>query len=312
VRVLVTGGAGFIGSNLVDVLVRDFEVGVVDDLSTGKAEHVNPKVWFKEMDILDDGFARALGEFGPDAVVHLAAQPSVAASLLDPDRDWEVNAEGTRRVAEAARDAGAVRVYSASSAAVYGEPVELPLPESAQKDPLSPYGRSKLASEELLASELASSAVDFASLRFSNVYGPRQDWRGEGGVVAVFCAALVAGRVPTIFGSGKQTRDFVFVGDVVAAIGAALVSDSRLRDDPDGGPAYNISTGQQTSVEALAKVLRSFSGFAEPYNYGPTREGDIEHSALDPRKARSDFGWDARVSLENGLEQTYRWFLGSE
>ena len=307
-RVLVTGGAGFIGSNLVHALMRDHQVGVVDDLSTGRIENLHPAASFRKLDILDDALADFVAGFEPDAVVHLAAQASVAASLEDPERDWAVNAEGTRRVAEVARSVGAKRVLSASSAAVYGDPLALPLPETARKAPMSPYGESKLAAEELLASELAGSDVDFASLRFSNVFGPRQDWRGEGGVVAIFCATLVSGTVPTIFGPGTQTRDFIFVGDVVGAILAALATEERLRDAPEGGPAYNISTGEQTSVDALAAMLRPLAGYTGPFEYGPVRTGDIEHSALDPHKARGVFGWNARVPLATGLQQTYRWF----
>jgi len=309
-RILVTGGAGFIGSNLVWALVRDFEVGIADDLSTGNIGNVHPSAWFRKVDILDDALEAAFEEFAPDVVVHLAAQSSVAASLADPARDWEVNAEGTRRIAQLASKTGVTRVISASSAAVYGDPADapLPLPEVAQKAPLSPYGESKLAAEGLLAQELAGTDVDFASFRFSNVYGPRQDAYGEGGVVAIFCATLAGGGAPVIFGSGKQTRDFVYVGDVVAALLEAAVTDVRLREGSPGGPSYNISTGLETSVDALATMLRPASGFTGAFEYAPAREGDIERSALDPSKARETFAWSARVSLDRGLALTYRWF----
>jgi UDP-glucose 4-epimerase len=309
-RILVTGGAGFIGSNLVWALARDYEVGVVDDLSTGDADNVHPDAWFRRLDILDDAFPRAFEEFAPDIVVHLAAQSSVAASLTDPVRDWSVNAEGTRIVAELAASTGATRVISASSAAVYGDPghAQLPLPETAQKAPLSPYGESKLAAEELLASELAATDVDFASFRFSNVYGPRQDAFGEGGVVAIFCGALARGETPVVYGAGTQTRDFVYVGDVVAALTAVALTDVTLRDGSPGGPAYNISTGTETAVDALASMLGPVSGFTGAFEHVAPREGDIERSALDPSKARDVFAWDARVSLDRGLPLTYRWF----
>jgi len=187
-RILITGGAGFIGANLVAELVREFEVGVIDDLSTGSADNLHADAWFQKMGILEPDFQRVLGEFDPDVVVHLAAQSSVAVSLEDPERDWAVNVEGTRRVAEAAVACGASRMVSASSAAVYGEPAEedLPLSETAQKLPTSPYGESKLAAEEVLAGVLVSTDVDFASFRFANVYGPGQDPTGEAGVVAIF------------------------------------------------------------------------------------------------------------------------------
>jgi UDP-glucose 4-epimerase len=311
-RVLVTGGAGFIGSNLVDALVASgHEPGVVDDLSTGTTDNLQHDVWFRRLDILDERLPSTVAEFAPEVVVHLAAQASVVVSLEEPERDWAVNAEGTRIVASAAAATGSKRVISASSAAVYGEPAELPLLETSSKEPINPYGRSKLAAEELLAQELVPSGVDFASFRFANVYGPRQDWQGEGGVVAVFCGMLAEGRVPTIHGTGEQTRDFVFVGDVVGAILAALTTEARLSDpaiDVTGGPAYNISTGRPTSVSELAAAAAGVAGFAGSFQHSAAREGDIEHSVLDPGKARSVFGWDARIPLERGLEPTYEWF----
>jgi UDP-glucose 4-epimerase len=165
-----------------------------------------------------------------------------------------------------------------------------------------------LAAEEVLAAELVGSPVDFASFRFANVYGPRQDSSGEGGVVALFCDSLVRGEVPTILGTGKQSRDFVFVGDVVNAILMALDADSRLHDGRGEGPAYNISTGIRTSIDDLARTLRPISGYFGEFTYAAPRSGDIEHSALDPAKAREVFAWDARVPLDVGLSQTYRWF----
>jgi len=308
-RVLVTGGAGFIGSNLVDALVDSgHEVGVVDDLSAGSMRNLGSDVWFRRLDILDRRFPAAMVEFEPEAVVHLAAQASVVASLRDPERDWAVNAEGTRLVAVSAVAVGVRRMISASSAAVYGDPAELPLTEASSKSPVNPYGESKLAAEELLAQELAPAGVDFASFRFANVYGPRQDWQGEGGVVAVFCGVLAEGRSPTIHGAGEQTRDFVYVGDVVSAIMCALESDQQLSAPDVGGPAYNISTGQRTSVEQLAEEIGKAAGFAGSFQYAPSREGDIEHSVLDPSKARSVFAWDARTPLDHGLALTYEWF----
>lgn len=311
-RILVTGGAGFIGSTLVDALVTEHVVGVIDDLSSGKRSQVHAHAWFRELDITSPALEATVSEFAPNAVVHLAAQPNVGASFKDPQRDWLVNAEGTRRVAAAAAASGAQVMVSASSAAVYGDPggAKLPLAETAQKSPTSPYGSSKLAAEEMIAAELSGTEMDFASLRFSNVYGPRQDWQGEGGVVAIFCASLAAGTPPTIFGAGHQTRDFIFVGDVVEAVRCALVSPTPLRMGEAGGPAYNISTGRQTSVETLGGQLRLLSHFNGMFQYAAEREGDIVYSALDPAKARTVFGWDARVPLDQGLERTYAYFSG--
>ncbi len=307
-RVLVTGGAGFIGSNLVHVLVGQHEVGVIDDLSTGHAENLHPSAWGRTMDILDERFPAAVAEFGPDAVVHLAAQSSVPRSITDPVRDWAVNVDGTRTVAAAAAAAGATRVLSASSAAVYGEPAEVPLGECSDTAPVNPYGSSKLAAEKALADELAGTGVDFASFRFSNVYGPRQDAAGEGGVVAIFCAELAAGRTPVIYGSGEQTRDFIYVGDVVAAIIASLEFTGTLSEAEPCGPAYNISTGEEVSVTDLANALRPVAGFYAPFEIARERAGDVLRSSLDSRKARAVFGWQPRVTLEAGLGPTYRWF----
>ncbi len=311
-RVLITGGAGFIGSNLARALCADHEVGVIDDLSTGQLSNLPQGLWFRELDILDPALSDELGSFRPDVVVHLAAQASVAQSLEDPARDWAVNAEGTGAVARAAAAAGAFRVLSASSAAVYGEPVELPLPESAQKHPMSPYGRSKLAAETMLAQDLAATSVDFASLRFSNVYGPRQDWRGEGGVVAVFCGMMSAGSGPAIHGTGDQTRDFIYVGDIVSAISAAILTEASLRDGQGTGPAYNISSGTRTSINELAMIVATAAGFEGELIHEAPRAGDIDHSALDSHKARSIFAWDARTPLQIGIGRTLEWLAENQ
>lgn len=309
-RILVTGGAGFIGSNLVAALTMGAnEVGIIDDLSSGKSENLNGLAWFREMDILDPALDAVVAEFAPDAVVHLAAQPSVAASLADPDRDWAVNVEGTRAVARAAAAAGATRVLSASSAAVYGEPAEVPLKETSAKAPANPYGRSKLAAEAVLAETLAPWGTDFASLRFSNVYGPRQDAQGEGGVVSIFASKMIASELPVIYGDGTQTRDFIYVGDVVAAIVAMLFSDEPLAAAPmPDGPAYNISTGKEVPVNQLAGMMSMAALFARPFAHEPARDGDVVRSALDPSKAAATMGWSARADLEASLKMTLTWF----
>jgi UDP-glucose 4-epimerase len=281
---------------------------VVDDLSTGSMDNVDPRSEFHRLDILDGSMAEVFSAFGPDAVVHLAAQASVSASVADPQRDRAVNALGTQAVARAARQSGVLRMLSASSAAVYGEPEMLPLPESARKDPQSPYGDSKLEAESLLAGELRDSGVDFASMRFSNVYGPRQDAGGEGGVVALFCDRIRRGEAPVIFGDGRQTRDFIYVGDVVAALLTALEFDGALAAAGEDGPAYNISTGSRVSVEELLMALRVAAGFLGPATYASAREGDIVDSSLDPSKAAETFGWRSRVELEAGIAMTWRWF----
>lgn len=307
-RVLVTGGAGFIGSNLVwSLLSGGHEVGIIDDLSTGSFGNVHPAAWFRTLDITGPGLADAVSEFAPDAVVHLAAQTSVPVSLKDPERDRLVNVEGTRAVARAARAAGARRMLSASSAAVYGQPASVPLREESEKRPCNPYGESKLEAESVIATELRGSGTDFASLRFANVYGPRQDWRGEGGVVAIFTAQMNAKQAPVIYGSGQQTRDFIYVGDVVGAIEAALEVDGALALDGADGPAYNISTGLEVNLEELASALRLTVGYYGPIEHAEARDGDIGRSALDPTKANERLGWSAVAPLETGLGRTATW-----
>ncbi len=308
-RVLVTGGAGFIGSNLVRALLSGgHEVFVVDDLSTGSAANLDPRAGFRTMDILDDALPALFADVAPEFVVHLAAQASVVVSLRDPERDRAVNAEGTRRVAAAARDAGVRRVLSASSAAVYGEPAELPLRETSPKAPTNPYGASKLEAESLLAAELLGSTTDFASMRFANVYGPRQDAAGEGGVVAIFCDRVRKGEPPVIYGDGSQTRDFIYVGDVVGALVAALSSASPLASGDVAGTSFNISTGERVSVDGLLMALRQAASYFGPATYAPAREGDIVHSSLDPTLAETTFAWKAGVELETGIAATWRWF----
>jgi UDP-glucose 4-epimerase len=308
-RVLVTGGAGFIGSSLVHALVASGEeAGIIDDLSTGSVGNIHPAAWFRRADILDPDIPALVAEFAPDAVVHLAAQADVQRSIEDPERDRAVNVDGTVAIARAAAAAGAKRMLSASSAAVYGEPEVVPLPETAGKHPANPYGRSKLAAETALAEALAGTGTDYASLRFANVYGPRQDGLGEGGVVAVFATRLAAGERPRIFGDGSATRDFIFVGDVVAAILAALDVDGPLAGPLPDGPAYNISTGKRTPIEQIAMLLRNYSGVMKEFEHLPAREGDIKDSALDPSKARDMFDWEAGQEPDSGLAMTWRWF----
>ena len=307
--ILVTGGAGFIGSALVHALVGGgTDVTVIDDLSTGTMANVHPAAGFRCLDVTQPDLTAAVEQARPDVIVHLAAQVSVAASVADPDWDWHLNVDGTRAVAEAAVAAGARRVLFASSAAVYGEPESLPLREDGPTLPAVPYGHSKLAAEGQLSEVLRPAGVDFACLRLANVYGPRQRAEGEGGVVAEFASRMAARTTPTIFGTGRQTRDFIYVADIAAAFLAAADFDGTLALPGDNGPAYNISTGSATSVNALAEGLRVAMRYPGTIEHGDARVGDVEESVLDPSKAARIFGWRAAVDLQSGLAATGAWF----
>lgn len=308
-RVVVTGGAGFIGSALVHAMVSaGAEITIIDDLSTGSMANVHPAAAFRRVDIMDPELADVIAHARPEVVMHLAAQVSVAASIADPDFDWRINVEGTRAVAEASVAAGARRMLFTSSAAVYGEPRELPLTESSPTDPAVPYGRSKLAGEAVMAKVLRPAGVDFACLRLANVYGPRQRAEGEGGVVAEFASRMAAGVKPTIFGAGTQTRDFIYVADVVSAFVAMAEYEGALAAEGVSGPAYNVSTGRATSVNMLAEALRMALRFPGDIERAPARDGDVEASLLSPEKAEAAVGWHAGVELQPGIEMTAAWF----
>jgi UDP-glucose 4-epimerase len=297
VRALVTGGAGFIGSHLVDVLLdAGDEVTVVDHLRS-EANLSGAKSRGARLvrgDVTDvaamlDVFAAAR----PEAVYHLAAQIDVRRSVGDPSMDAHQNVGGTAAVLEAARSAGAARVILASTAGVYGDPPALPIGESAAVAPLSPYGASKAAAESYLALFRRLYGVSTLALRMSNVYGPRQNPHGEAGVIAIFCAAAASGRPVTIFGDGSQTRDFVYVEDVVRGFAAAGRSDEQ--------GAINLSTGVETSLLDLASAL-GLETVA-----GPERLGEIARSSLDPAAARERLGWSAATPLAEGLRRTLAW-----
>jgi UDP-glucose 4-epimerase len=295
-RVLVTGGAGFIGSHLIDALLdRGAEVSMADHL------HRSPKPWFGEAllrgaqlyvaDLRDLPALRpAFAAARPEVVLHLAAQVDVRLSVADPAFDAQVNVAGTVSVLEAAREVGARRVVMASTAAVYGDPRDLPTPESAPIAPLSPYGTSKAAAEWYLAQYRRLHGISTLALRMANVYGPRQDPQGEAGVVSIFSGLAASGARATVFGDGKQTRDYVFVDDVVDAWLAAAASDVT--------GALNISTGIETSVRELAEALDL------SYDFAPGRVGEIERSCLDPSAAAAQLGWRPAVPLATGLRRT--------
>ena len=289
-KALVTGGAGFIGAHLVDALLeRGDTVAVVDDLSSGRRERVPDGVPLHVADIADIGPVADAER--PDVVFHLAAQVDVRKSVADPAFDARVNVAGTAAVLEAARVSGARRVLLASTGgALYGEDVPLPTPEDAPLAPFSPYGASKAAAETYLALYTRLFGLSTMALRFGNVYGPRQDPHGEAGVIAIFAGAAVEGRTVTIYGDGTQTRDYVYVGDVVAGFLAAAGSDAT--------GAVNIGTGVETAVLDLVTAI------GVPAEHKAARTGEVARSCLDVERADDVLDWRAQVPLGEGLERT--------
>ena len=289
----MTGGAGFIGSHLTEALVAGgHEVHVVDDLSTGRMENLEGALArgaeLHVEDVTDAAWIAELAEIvRPDVVFHLAAQIDVRRSVDDPTFDAGVNVMGTAAVLEAAHRSGCGRLVLASTAAVYGRPLEIPTTEASPVAPLSPYGASKAAAEAYLGVYTRLHGMSTLALRMANVYGPRQDPHSESGVVAIFSAAAIAGYPAIVFGDGLQSRDYVHVSDVVVAFLAA--AESRATG------VFNVSTGRETSVLEIAEGL----GLA--VKYAPRRTGEIERSCLDPSAARRDLGWEAVTDLRDGL-----------
>ena len=304
-KVLVTGGAGFIGSHVADAyLERGDRVWVVDDLSSGRRDQVDNRTEFAEMDIADPALRDLFRDVRFDLVSHHAAQIDVRVSVADPARDAGVNVLGLLNVLEGAREVGTQRVvYVSSGGVVYGEPEEVPTPESAPKRPLSPYGVTKLTGEYYLHYYREVHDLEYVALRYSNVYGPRQDPHGEAGVIAIFCDRLQSGEKLTIFGDGEQTRDYVYVKDVVSA--NLRASDMTLEPAPHlDSVAFNVGTGIGTSVNRLAEVLEDIAGAQPGRVYESERAGELRHSTLDVARL-SDRGWQPRHSLKDGLTETF-------
>lgn len=307
-RCMVTGGAGFIGSNLVDALLaRGDEVTVVDDLSTGRRENLAAALAASAKLVVQDireggALAELAAEARPEVVFHLAAQIDVRKSVADPAFDASINVGGTANVLEAARRAGSRRVvFTSTGGAIYGEGEgqKLPLGEEAPLAPLSPYGQSKFAAEGYLALYERLHGLSGVALRLGNVYGPRQDPLGEAGVVAIFCGRLRNGGRPTVYGDGRQTRDYIYVGDVVAAALAAAESEAT-------GP-INVGTGVETDVLELVERLGALGGGeADGFEaeFAPARAGEVQRIAIDPARAEQKLGWRAEVGLEEGLRLT--------
>jgi UDP-glucose 4-epimerase len=295
-RAVVTGGAGFIGSHVVDALAaRGDEVHVLDDLSKGLRRNVAAAAALHVADIR--GADAVFDSARPDVVLHLAAQADVRVSVERPDHDAEVNVLGTLRVLEAARRHGAQVVFASTGGAIYGE-CDGPAAESAPRRPLAPYGTSKLCGEEYLATWNRLYGTAHVSLRFGNVFGPRQEPHGEAGVVAIFMGILRDGGTARIYGDGRQTRDYVYVGDVVRAVVAAIGRD---------GAVYNVGTGVETSVLELYDAIQEAAGVRRAAEHAEPRAGELQRSVLDTSLAARELAWAPEHSLADGLRETWRW-----
>jgi UDP-glucose 4-epimerase len=308
-RTLVTGGAGFIGSHLVDALVaRGDDVTVVDDLSGGKETNLAGalaagRAVLERVDIRDaDALARVVKQARPEVIFHLAAQVDVRISIADPAYDARTNVEGTINVLEAARSAGSERparvVFASTGGAIYGETDVLPTPETVEPLPMAAYGQSKFCAERYLGLYARLYGMSTIALRFGNVYGPRQDPHGEAGVVAIFCGRLHTGGRAKIFGDGRQTRDYIYVADLVEALLAAGASDAL--------GVVNIGTEEETSVLAIVARLAELHGPGAPEpEFADARLGEIDRSCLDAGRARTVLGWSAQTPIRDGLRRTY-------
>jgi UDP-glucose 4-epimerase len=309
-RVLVTGGAGFIGSHVADVfLAKGWEVTIVDDLSSGKRENIPADTKFHEIGVTSPELTRLVTEQSFAVIVHLAAQIDVRKSVADPIADATINVLGTLNLMEALRAAGVSTrvVFTSTGGALYGDFSTPPNYETYPKDPESPYAIAKLSAEYYLAYYSRVHNIDSAALRFGNVYGPRQDPHGEAGVVAIFCGRILGNRPLTIFGDGRQTRDYVYVGDVARAVylGATEPLPDKGRLD---ARAFNIGTGQGTSVVEIAKLLQEVAGTKVPVEFAPHRPGEQQESFVNADKARELLGWTPNLTLREGLARTFAWF----
>jgi UDP-glucose 4-epimerase len=301
-KILVTGGAGFIGSHVVDAyLAAGHEVLVVDNLCTGKRENLNPKARFHELDILDPKTAELIRAERPDVLNHHAAQMDVRRSVADPLFDARTNILGTISLLEAARHAGVRKMlFVSSGGAAYGEQETFPAPETHPTWPVSPYGVSKRSGELYCHFYQAEYGMPFVAFRYANVYGPRQDPHGEAGVVAIFSGRMLRGEPVTVNGDGKQTRDYVYVGDVARMSLLALERDAT-------GPV-NIGTGRETDVNELAAMMLEVSRSRSEVHHGPAKGGEQRRSVIDIRRAGEVFGWRPEVSLRDGLTRTVEFF----
>jgi UDP-glucose 4-epimerase len=297
-KILVTGGAGFIGSHVVDALVGEsHSVVVVDNLSTGKREHVNQKAKFYQVDLRSPELNEIVQSEKPDLINHHAAHVDVRRSTADPLYDADVNIAGSLNLLESARQSGVAKfIYASTGGAVYGEPVYLPCDENHPVNPICPYGISKLTVEKYLSFYAHSYDLHYVILRYPNVYGPRQDPMGEGGVVAIFARHMVRAEPVVINGTGEQERDFLYVEDVVRANLLALRATE--------GQVYNLGTGVGTSVNQLFEAMSRMSGYSSQPTYGPPKPGETFKIYLDATKAQAELGWQPEFDLDEGLRRT--------
>lgn len=304
-KILVTGGAGFIGSNVAEAHIdRGDRVWIIDDLSSGRLDNVPAGADFHQLDIADPRVGDLIRGIGFDIINHHAAQIDVRVSVADPALDARVNVTGLLNILEAARESGTARiVFVSSGGVVYGEPHEIPTPENAPKEPLSPYGVTKLAGEHYLNYYREVHGLDYVALRYGNVYGPRQDPHGEAGVVAIFCQRLLRGEPLVIYGDGEQTRDYVYVGDVVRANLLAARMDLSPAPGLDGR-AWNVGTGVETTVNGLADILEGASGIRTGRVFEGPRPGELRRSALAIARLHQR-GWNPALSLREGLAATF-------
>lgn len=301
-KVLVTGGAGFIGSHIVDALIeKNHEVFVVDNLSTGKKENLNPKAKFFKLDITEKELEKVFKAEKPQVVFHLAAQIDVRKSVADPVWDAKQNILGLINLLENCKNFGVKKIiFSSTGGAIYGDTDKIPTTEDQLERPISPYGIAKLAIEKYLYYYQQIFGLNYIALRYANVYGPRQNAKGEAGVVAIFCDKLLAGQQPVINGDGKQTRDYTYVSDVVRANLLAL-------DSVEIG-IYNIGTKVETNVNQLAELIKSNINTDLDFSHGPAKVGEQQRSCLDHTKATKDLGWQPEIGLEEGIKKTVDWF----
>ncbi len=302
-KIFVTGGAGFIGSNLVDALIElGHQVCIIDNLSTGQKENINQQAKFFELDIQDKKLAEIFESEKPEVVFHLAAQIDVRKSVAEPVEDAKANILGSLNLLENCKKFKIKKIiFSSTGGAIYGDSDIVPTPESAPQLPISPYGIGKLSVEKYLYYYHIVHGLDYTVLRYANVYGPRQNSHGEAGVVAIFCDKLLKNQPPIINGDGKQTRDYVYVADVVSANLAALNSLP--------GQTYNVGTGIESDVNKVAALIKEGIGSDLDFSYGPAKPGEQKRSCLNYDKIKKELGWLPKTSLAHGIAATTQWFI---